>query len=447
MSPIHSSGKIDMQNKTIRCIPLFFGLACALLSGATLAQSESVQLVLGQIKTIPLSSKVVRVAVGNGKVISSNVLETELMLLGETVGKTSLRLWTADGNQTNYEINVLASDPDESSKHISELLAGVPGVKVDRVGDLVLLTGTASKSDMGRIDAVAKLFSPVHNAVQEEEVTMRRMVYMKVQIVEMKKSLGESIGISWDKSIAGPAAGIAGNWRTNPNFRIPSTLPNGFPTSDGAIPIGGAGWTPFIGLTSSITSMINLAVNNGDAYVLATPELSARSGGKAEFLAGGQIPIISPASASSPASVTFKDYGIKLVIEPVADANNNVSALLRTEVSNVDNSVAVGGNPGFLTRKTDSEFNVKTGETIVLSGLVNTEIQKDISKLPGLGDLPVLGSLFRSKNFRSGRTDLVIFVTPSVIDPASNLNQERLKKAQDIEGKMLEQPGAAGILN
>jgi pilus assembly protein CpaC len=193
--------------------------------------------------------------------------------------------------------------------------------------------------------------------------------------------------------------------------------------------------------------MINLAVNNGDAYVLATPELSARSGGKAEFLAGGQIPIISPASASSPASVTFKDYGIKLVIEPVADAKNNVSALLRTEVSNVDNSVAVGGNPGFLTRKTDSEFNVKTGETIVLSGLVNTEIQKDISKLPGLGDLPVLGSLFRSKNFRSGRTDLVIFVTPSVIDPASNLNQERLKKAQDIEGKMLEQPGAAGILN
>jgi pilus assembly protein CpaC len=447
MRPIDQPGYFDMYIKSSLFVPVVFGMVCAIHGTTAFAQSTTVQLVLGQIKTIPLASKVVRVAVGNGKIISSNVLESELMVLAESVGNTSLRLWTADGNQISYEVNVLASDPDVSKKRIAEMLSGMPSVKVERVGDLVLLTGTARKSDMARIDAVAKMFSPTHNAVQEEEVTMRRMVYMKVQIVEMKKSMSESIGISWDKSIAGPAAGIAGNWRTNPNFRIPSTLPSGFPTAAGAIPIGGAGWTPFIGLTSSITSMINLAVNNGDAYVLATPELSARSGGKAEFLAGGQIPIISPASASSPASVTFKDYGIKLVIEPVADANNNVSTLLRTEVSNVDNSVAVGGNPGFLTRKTDSEFNVKTGETIVLSGLVNTEIQKDISKVPGFGDLPILGSLFRSQNFRSGRTDLVIFVTPTVIDPSSPLNQERLQKAKEIEEKLKAQPAAAGILN
>jgi pilus assembly protein CpaC len=298
---------------------------------------------------------------------------------------------------------------------------------------------------MARIDAIAKLFPHTHNAIREEQITMRRMVYMKVQIVEMKKSIGENIGLSWDKSIAGPAAGIAGNWNTNPYYRIPSTPPAGFPT-DG-LPVGGTGWRPFIGMTSAITSMINLAVNNGDAFVLATPELSARSGGKAEFLAGGQIPIISPASAAAPASVTFKDYGIKLIIEPVADEKNNVTALLKTEVSNVDGSVSVGGNPGFLTRKTDSEFNVQSGQTIVLSGLVNTDLQKDISKLAGLGELPILGPLFRSNNFRSGRTDLVIFVTPTVIDPSSPLNQERLDKAKDIQEKFKIQSGAMGILN
>jgi len=426
--------------------PLLAGLACALPAAAA-DEVSSLQLVVGQIKTIPLPSKVVRVAVGNGKIITSNVLETEMVVLAETAGNTSLRLWTADGNQLNYAVSVLATDPDVTTKRLGEMLSAMPGIKVERIGDMVLLTGTASKANLSRIDSIAKLFPQTHNAVREEEVTMRRMVYMKVQIVEMKKSLGENIGISWDKSIAGPAAGIAGNWNTNPNFRIPSTAPAGFPTEAGAIPIGGAGWRPFIGMTSAITSMINLAVNNGDAYVLATPELSARSGGKAEFLAGGQIPIISPASAAAPATVTFKDYGIKLIIEPVADEKNNVSTLLKTEVSNVDNSVAVGGNPGFLTRKTDSEFNVQSGQTIVLSGLVNTDLQKDISKLAGLGDLPILGALFRSTNFRSGRTDLVIFVTPTVIDPSSPLNQERLDKAKDIQEKFKAQSSAVGILN
>lgn len=428
-------------------------LLLSLLAGMTFTLPASaaddatpLQLFLGQIKSIPLNSRVVRVAVGNGKIITSNVLETEMVVLAETPGNTSLRLWTADGNQLNYAVTVLEADPDVTTKRLGNMLSGIPSIKVERAGDLVLLTGTASKADMPRIDAISKLFPHTHNAVREEQVTMRRMVYMKVQIVEMKKSLGENVGIAWDKAIAGPAAGIAGNWNTNPNFRIPSTPPTGFP-SDVPLPIGGAGWRPFIGMTSAITSMINLAVNSGDAYVLATPELSARSGGKAEFLAGGQIPIISPASAAAPASVTFKDYGIKLIIEPVADEKNNVTAVLKTEVSNVDNSVAVGGNPGFLTRKTDSEFNVQSGQTIVLSGLVNTELQKDVSKVAGLGELPVLGPLFKSTNFRNGRTDLVIFVTPTVIDPASTLNQELLDKAKDIQEKFKAQSGAVGILN
>jgi len=433
-----------MFNRLNFFIPCLAAMALT-LPAARADEAASMQLVLGQIKTIPLASKVVRVAVGNGKILTTNVLENEMVLLAETPGNTSLRLWMADGKQLNYAVTVLDTDPDVTTKRLGDMLSAMPNIKVERAGDMVLLTGIASKADMARIDAIAKLFPHTHNAIREEQITMRRMVYMKVQIVEMKKSIGENIGLSWDKSIAGPAAGIAGNWNTNPYYRIPSTPPAGFPT-DG-LPVGGTGWRPFIGMTSAITSMINLAVNNGDAFVLATPELSARSGGKAEFLAGGQIPIISPASAAAPASVTFKDYGIKLIIEPVADEKNNVTALLKTEVSNVDGSVSVGGNPGFLTRKTDSEFNVQSGQTIVLSGLVNTDLQKDISKLAGLGELPILGPLFRSNNFRSGRTDLVIFVTPTVIDPSSPLNQERLDKAKDIQEKFKIQSGAMGILN
>ena len=318
-------------------------------------------------------------------------------------------------------------------KRISDMLKSFPSVSLERVGDLVLLTGTASKVDLSRIADIVKLFPSTHNAVREEGVTMRRMVYFKVQIVELKKSLGESIGVKWQNSITGPVAGLSANIQSNPNFRAPVALPA--PFTDTKIPLEGFGWRPFIGLTTSITSMINLAVDSGDAFILASPELSARSGGKAEFLAGGQIPILAAGTATSPPTVTFKDYGIRLSIEPVADEKNNVVAVLKTEVSNVDLSNSVAGNPGFLTRKTDSEFNVQSGQTIVLSGLVNKELAADVSKLAGLGDVPILGPLFRSKNYRSGRTDLVIFVTPTVIDPSSSINQGQLQKASEIEQK------------
>ena len=421
--------KPTISFRLVALLALVIGCACLSPDATAQQKPEEITLVIGQIKSIPLSSKVVRVAIGNGKVISPTILETEMVLLGEVPGNTSMRVWTADGKQSNYEISVMGVD----LKRISDMLKSFPSVSLERVGDLVLLTGTASKVDLSRIADIVKLFPSTHNAVREEGVTMRRMVYFKVQIVELKKSLGESIGVKWQNSITGPVAGLSANIQSNPNFRAPVALPA--PFTDTKIPLEGFSWRPFIGLTTSITSMINLAVDSGDAFILASPELSARSGGKAEFLAGGQIPILAAGTANSPPTVTFKDYGIRLSIEPVADEKNNVVAVLKTEVSNVDLSNSVAGNPGFLTRKTDSEFNVQSGQTIVLSGLVNKELAADVSKLAGLGDVPILGPLFRSKNYRSGRTDLVIFVTPTVIDPSSSINQGQLQKASEIEQK------------
>ena len=432
-------------------LSLLFGLACALPAAAA-DVIPPLNLVLGQIKIIPLpvNAKINRVAIGDGKIISTNVVDNSVIVIPEKVGKTDLKLWTDTGDLMSYTVSVLAVDLDVTAKNLTEMLSNIPTVKVERAGDLILLTGTANKQSLPRIEAIAKLFPPTQTIVREDEVTMRRMVTFKVQIVEMKKSVVENIGIAWDKAFAGPSAAMISNWSTNQNFRYLAQDIKigalGKADAIGSLPVQGSGWRPFIGLTSSINSMVNLSVNNGDAYVLATPELSARSGGKAEFLAGGQVPIVMPATAGSPASVTFKDYGITLKIEPVADENNNVTTVIKTEMSSIDNSVSVNGNPGFLTRKTDTEFNVQSGQTIVLSGLVNTDIQKDISKVAGIGDLPILGALFRSNNFRTGRTDMVIFVTPTVIDPASNMSDERLKKARDIEEKFNSLSSAQGIL-
>jgi len=428
------------------CAALLGGLQFAGTAGAAEPAKSGIteiSLYVGEVKTLPVT-RIQRIAIGNGRLLTTNVLEKELLMLGEQSGRTSLLIWTLDGKELRYTVTVVANDISDTRRRLSALLANMPGIKVDHVGQHVVVTGNASKPDLARIASITGLFPQTLNMVREEEVTMKRMVYLKLQIVEMKKSLSESLGVQWDTTISGPGAGLAGDLLTHrqPLFRIPEAAP-GFPT----LPLSIESFRGYFGIATSITSRINLAVSNGDAWVLATPELSTRSGGEAKFLAGGQIPVITPASGLSPATVTYKDYGIKLSIKPVADDRSNVSTAISTEVSTIDNSVAVNNQPGFLTRQTDSEINVKAGETMVISGLVNNDLARDIQKVPWLGDLPILGPLFRSTNFRSGRTDLVIFVTPTVVDPTSTINRERIDKALDMQEKFQQRLGPKGIVD
>ncbi len=423
---------------------LLGGLQFAGIAGAaepSASPTTEISLYIGEVKTLPVT-RIQRIAIGNGKLITTNVLEKELLLLGEQSGRTSMMIWTTDGKELKYTVNVVPTDISDTQRRLSALLVNMPGIKVDRVGQHVVVTGNASKPDLSRIASIAGLFPQALNMVREEEVTMKRMVYLKLQIVEMKKSLAENIGIAWDTSISGPAGGAAIDTRTNDLFRIPQQSP-GFP----ALPLSIQSFRGYFGIATAITSRINLAVSNGDAWVLATPELSTRSGGEAKFLAGGQIPVVTPASGLSPATVTYKDYGIKLSIKPVADDKGYVSSAVSTEVSTIDNSVAVNNQPGFLTRQTDSEINVQAGQTMVISGLVNQDLARDVQRVPWLGELPILGPLFRSTNFRSGRTDLVIFVTPTVVDPTSTINRERIDKALDMQEKFQQRLGPKGIVD
>jgi len=440
--------------------PRFLILLAALLGGLQIAgiagaaepsasPTTEISLYMGEVKTLPVS-RIQRIAIGNGKLITTNVLEKELLLLGEMAGRTSMMIWTTDGKELKYTVNVIPNDISDIQRRLSALLVNMPGIKVDRVGQHVVVTGNASKLDLSRIASIAGLFPQALNMVREEEVTMKRMVYLKLQIVEMKKSLAENIGIQWDTQINGPGAGAAIDFRTNDLFRVPKDPPSQFtppPGGASSLPLSLTSFRGYFGIATAITSRINLAVANGDAWVLATPELSTRSGGEAKFLAGGQIPVVTPASGLSPATVTYKDYGIKLSIKPVADDKGYVSSAVTTEVSTIDNSVAINNQPGFLTRQTDSEINVQAGQTMVISGLVNQDLARDVNSVPWLGQLPILGPLFRSTGFKSGRTDLVIFVTPTVVDPTSTINRERLDKALDMQEKFQQRLGPKGIVD
>lgn len=387
-------------------------------------QNAEIVMFVGEVKILP-TGKIHRIAVGNGKMFTTSVLSNnELLLIGETPGDSSLVIWSDNTRKIAYTVRVSPRDSGDAFRSMTAMLRDIPNIQITPVGSNVIISGAASKDNIARINAAVKMYPQAANLVREEEVSMSKMVYMKVQIIEMKKSLLENIGLQWPGSASGPMLGFAGNFG--------STRPQTQGELKDFLPVPGkGGLSTYLGISSLIQTTLNLAKNNGDAYTLAEPELSARSGGEAKFLAGGQIPLPST-SALGAGSVEFKDYGIRLKIKPFADDNGNISATISTEVSSVDTSVSVQGIPGFLTRQSESEINVKNGQTIVMSGLVNNEMSNDASKVPGISSVPVLGRLFRSDNFKSGRTDLVVLVTPTIFDPASTINRERIEKGMDM---------------
>src|SRR5690606_27755231 len=150
-------------------------------------------------------------------------------------------------------------------------------------------------------------------------------------------------------------------------------------------------------------------------------------GGQAEFLAGGEIPVITTGNLGS-SNVEYKEFGIKLNIAPVVDAHNNIMASVSTEVSAVDRSNSVGEVPAFITRRTATDIQMRDGQTLVMSGLIDRDAGKSIEKIPFLGDIPILGALFRSTDFNDNRTELVIFVTPTVFDAESEFNKQKVER-------------------
>ena len=331
-------------------------------------RTVNVDLFAGQVEVLAKVA-VKRVAVGNGGVIRAEVLKTgELLVIARAPGSTSLRLWHKDGKQTDYNIRVSENDP-------------------------------------------------------ETRFPMEKMVRMKVKMVEFRKSALGNLGIDWGDGIAGPTFATAGDVIGNNLFR---------PAAEGiaGLPNTVKPFSTYFGIASNITSRINFLASNGDAVTLAEPVLSCANGGTASFLAGGEVPYPTRGS-NGELRVEFKDYGIKLNISPQIDPRGNVRTLVKTEISQIDPALSVQGTPGLLTRRAETQVNVRSGETIVISGLLSSESSKDVDKIPGLGNLPVIGSLFKSKNVRNSVSELVIFVTPEVIDPSENVLTERESELHD----------------
>ncbi|PID42071.1 MAG: hypothetical protein CSB48_11740 [Proteobacteria bacterium] len=340
------------------------------------AETRNVDMFVGEVKVLG-KFDVSRIAVGNGKTVKVEIRnETEIILIAESKGSSSIRLWLKDGSERDFNVRVSGSDP-------------------------------------------------------ETRIRMESMIRIHVKMIEVRKSALEDIGINWSSQINGPALTTAGDFISNGLFRSNSNagLSN--------LPLNVKPFSTHFGMASSITSQINILASNGDATTLAEPILSCINGGTASFLAGGEVPY--PVTGSNgQTSVEFKEYGIRLNINPRADNSGNIFTNILAEISQIDSAVTVLGAPGILTRRTQTQINLVTGQTIVIAGLVNAESSEDIDKVPFLGDIPILDNLFKSKTFRNQKSELVIFITPEIVKPRNIQLNKRELRIYDFADKKLE---------
>lgn len=391
----------------------------------------------GQAVVHRVPGSIRRVAVGNGEIVSVHTVgRSELVVIGTQQGSTNVHLWMADGHQRDIPVQVSADSGEALAETVRILVGNVPGLTVTPVGGNVVIAGNDMDEATGaRIAAIQKLYPQVLNFASTDPVGMRPMVLMDVQIMEFNRNALEELGIRWDNAIKGPLGGVIKDVTTNDYFRVLPKDSDTFQDVKDKLPLKLPGTQAYFGIATTIASSINLLMSQGKAWVLASPQLSVRSGGEATFLAGGEVPIVIP-SVLGVTQVEYKEYGVRLNIKPSVNSQNQISTSVMAEVSRIDPSVAVQGVPGFLTRRTESEINLRNGETMVISGLIDSSAAKTADKFPLLGDIPIIGRLFRSDGFRGQRTELVVFVTPRIVAPDSPENRENIQRGDDIRNSL-----------
>lgn len=455
----------------MKCLLALVVGSTSLVANRLEAQSgELMELHVGSVRVLGIGD-VERIAVGQESVIGATMLDGgQLLLIGRSEGQSEVRVWLKDGLSRQWMINVLPRNPAIAVSTIASLFADYPDVRVRSVGGITAVEGRVPAARFerlnvmiglipgavsllipatGTLDTLVKnypgvtwreedgtiiLEGEVHESqmnaftelvragypnafsfVQPTTVMPAPMVRVSLRLLEVNRDHSQRIGINWEDSAPGPSVGSTGASITNRRFRVaPRSLEDLNIVEN--IAVDDARWFAYAGWTTAIFSTLEVLQQENNATILAEPNLLTRSGQEAKFLAGGEYPI--PVIGQfGELNVEYREYGIILTMTPAVDRRGNIETRLKIEVSSLDLANAINGIPGLLKRETESVFTVRSDETLILSGLISADEVRNVTGVPGLANVPVLGELFKSRDFQTRKTELVIMVTPTIVRP------------------------------
>jgi pilus assembly protein CpaC len=407
--------------------------ASTLAAPADVEPANSVRLLVGRSTVVDAGSAISRVSLTSADVADALVTSpNQLLVHGKQPGTISMFVWNKAGSLRRYEVTV-----ERDLARLGEQLKLLfPGEKIEATSNgrnIVLAGGVSSK------DIIEKAINVATGYVdkRDEVVTLMQLrgdapsnqVLLRVRFAEVSRSALTELGASLFTSPTGVRNTIG---RTSTQqFAAPgfSDLEYTKSSSDfgGDVTSASGSFTFsdflnmfFFSQKYDLGAMIKLLQTKGSFQSLAEPNLVAESGKEASFLAGGEIPIpvAQGSGANMAVSVMFKEFGIRLNFTPVVNGNR-IHLKVRPEVSTLDfgNAVVLNGFriPALSTRRAETEIELENGQTFAIAGLMNNTVSQTMQKIPGIGDIPILGYLFKSKAAQKNQTELVVMITPEIL--------------------------------
>lgn len=393
--------------------------APALAQSVAARPSETLNLSQGTGTLVRLDSPMSDVFIANDAVADVQVRSASLLyIFGKSSGETTVYATGKNGGVV-YAANVRVGNNMGSVGEMLTLAMPEASIQATPMNNLVLLTGTvASPTDVEEAQRLVQAYvGEGTQVISRIRSATPLQVNLRVKIAEVNRSLLKEVGVNLfsTDSTSGFQFGIG---QGTPSATSSGGLFSVNPLAAGGTTIGAAG--RLFGL--DLLGALDLAEADGFVTILAEPNLTSLSGETASFLAGGEFPIPVSQSLGS-VSIEYKQFGVGLAFTPIVLADGRISMRVRPEVSELSNEGSVTLNdfvvPALTTRRAETTVELGSGQSFMIAGLLRNTVTNDISKAPFLGDLPILGALFRSTRFRRSETELVIIVTPYLVRPVS----------------------------
>ncbi|HET9426954.1 MAG TPA: type II and III secretion system protein family protein [Allosphingosinicella sp.] len=393
----------------------------AVAQSTVVTPTNDVVLSVGTGRMVRLNGTMSDVFVANPGVADVQVRSgNQIFIFGAGAGQTTV-FATDRAGRVIYSANVRVGQNLASVDQMLQLAMPEANINATPMNGLVLLTGTvAQPEDAAEAERLAQAFvGESTQVVSRLRTATPQQVMLKVTFAEVSRTLVREVGVdleSFDRS-GGSTGFVFGRGANVADFNDDGSV--SFPRPEGITNVGLL-LRNVLGL--DIAGAARLNENNGLVNILAEPTLTALSGETASFLAGGEFPI--PISQSlGNVTVEFKQFGVGLAFTPYVLENGRISMRVRPEVSELSSAGAVELNgfevPALTIRRSETTVELGSGQSIIIAGLMRNTLSNSVDRTPGIGSLPIIGALFRSNNFRRNETELVIVVTPYLVQPVS----------------------------
>lgn len=419
----------SLLSNTSRCLQCVIGLIVVLEVGTALyGHAEEPTTILSsdmhapQVVRLSVGSSIVidsptaigRASLANPEIADTIVLSpTQIYLTGKTIGTTTLTLWDQRKTVSGvYAVHVIP-DLTRLKRQLHEVFPQERGIQVTAGHDNLTLSGMVSSTEvLGKVLAMAEAYAP-QKVINLLHVGGVQQVMLEVHVAEMNRTLARRLGVNFSRLRSGKnfffgELNDLSELTLNDNaFEfVTSAVVN----ATLGIPVGKDLYLIFL----DFLKQHNLS------RVLAEPTLVAISGQEAEFLAGGEFPIPVP-QAFGVTTIKFREFGVRLGFKPTVLHDGKISLKITPEVSELDFANGVNSQgftiPAITTRRASTVLELKDGQSFAIAGLLQDNIRETVAKYPFLGDIPILGTLFRSTQFQKSETELIIIVTPRLVKP------------------------------